>query len=325
MKIKELTKQNIGKNVKLTGEINITEKTSNNGNKYLAVVINDGTEEIYDNIFFDKKEALFNELKPLNNAGRYNIEGTVRSVKEGTNGFYGINISKVELVPGSIKEPRNKKEIAKEFSKLFKSISNKAYRDLINCCYKEVDLDLLYTVPVSENHYVYEGGLSDHIIRTNEIINSIIGSYKGELNFNKDLLTTACLLFRIGKTKTLNWKANNKAELTDIGVLFEDSSITHDIVNKCLEKATGISETEKLCLLHTIDASKYKPEYGALAEPKTKEAYLLYYAEMLSLNEAKFTNLKNKLLDESNNVIFAPGHKVFYMTENLSPKEKEDN
>lgn len=323
IKIKELAKTAVGKEFTLKGEIKVSEKvSSNNGNKYLSVEINDGTGVIYDNIF-DDRGKLYDEVKNLDNAGRYEITGKIRSVREGTKGFNAIIISKIDLIKGSIKITKDKKELSDEFKKIFKTITNKAYRDLITKCFKEIEQDIFYTVPVSENHYLYKGGLADHIIRTNEIINSIVDSYKGGLNYDKDLLTTATLLFRIGKTKTLKWE-KGRAQLTEEGVLFEDSSITHDIVAKCLQGST-LNDAQKMCLLHTIDASKYKPEYGALAEPKTKEAFLLYYAEMLSLNEAKFQNLKDKVLDEDNNIIYGPNHSVLYMTENLSEKSPKEN
>lgn len=322
VRIKDLQKADIGKKVVIKGIIKTVDKTSNNGGKYLSISINDGSGEIWDNIFKDKNQELYETLTSLDNSGKYRVVGNVRSVKEGTSGFNGLNIEKIELIEGSIKEPISTDSIKEQLKNIFKQINNAEYRKLISAVYKEIDLDLLYKIPVSENHYVYEGGLASHIIRTNEIINSIIGSYKGNLNFNSDLLITAVLIFRVGKTKTLNWN-NGKAELTESGVLFEDSSITHDIVSRCLQKSK-ISEEEKMCLLHMIDASKYKPEYGALAEPKTKEAFLLYYAEMLSLNEAKFARLKEQNISEDNNIIYAPSHKVYYMTENINPKEKED-
>ena len=187
IKIKELAKTAVGKEFTLKGEIKVSEKvSSNNGNKYLSVEINDGTGVIYDNIF-DDRGKLYDEVKNLDNAGRYEITGKIRSVREGTKGFNAIIISKIDLIKGSIKITKDKKELSDEFKKIFKTITNKAYRDLITKCFKEIEQDIFYTVPVSENHYLYKGGLADHIIRTNEIINSIVDSYKGGLNYDKDL------------------------------------------------------------------------------------------------------------------------------------------
>lgn len=325
IKIKDLKSEDIGSKIVIKGAIKVSNNSAKNGSKYISIAINDGTGEIWDNIFKDKKETLYNTIDSLEKNGRYRVVGNVRSVKEGNSGFNGMNIEKIELIENSIPKVKDVKESKAEFSKIYKTIQNKELKKLITEVYKDINMNLFYTIPVSENHYVYEGGLADHIIRTNEIIRAIVGSYKGNLDFDMDLLTTATLLFRVGKTKTINW-INGKAQLTKEGVLFEDSSITHDIVAKHLNESNLDNEV-KMCLLHMIDASKYLPEYGALAEPKTKEAFLLYYAEMLSLNEAKFAHLKASVLDEGNPVIYAPNRKVYYMTEKKSensPKEKED-
>jgi 23S rRNA maturation-related 3'-5' exoribonuclease YhaM len=325
IKIKDLKNTNIGSKVVIKGAIKVSNNTAKNGSKYISISINDGTGEIWDNIFKDKKETLYNEIDSLEKNGKYRIVGNIRSVKEGTAGFNGINIEKIELIENSIPKTKDVNEIKNSFKEIFKTIQNEELKKIITNVYKEIDMNLFYTIPVSENHYVYQGGLAEHIIRTNQIINAIVDSYNGTLDFDKDLLTTAVLLFRVGKTKTINW-INGKAQLTEEGVLFEDSSITHDIVAKHLDKSNINSEI-KMRLLHMIDASKYLPEYGALAEPKTKEAFLLYYAEMLSLNEAKFAHLKESVLDEENPVIYAPNRKVYYMTEKKiedCPKEKED-
>lgn len=321
IKIKDLKSTNIGKEVVLKGDIKTTNKVSNNGTKYISFSLNDGTGEIWDNIFKDKNKEMYEAIEFLDNGKRYRAVGTIREVREGNQGFNGINLLKVEEIETKKAVKKTTNEVNVRLKQLFKEIKHPGYKQLINDVFKKVDLKLLYSIPVSENHYVYEGGLADHIIRTSEIINSITSTYNGNLDFNKDLLFTSVILFRVGKTRTLSW-ANGKATLTEDGVLFEDSSITHDIVSECLINNDKLNKLEKNCLLHIIDASKYRPEYGALAEPKTKEAFLLYYAEMISLNEAKFSRLKEKNIDEDNNIIYAPNHKVYFLTENLSKEEE---
>lgn len=335
MKLKDLTKDMMNKKIELEKTtISVDEKVANNGSKYLSVKINDGSDVAYSNIFNDKKsEKLYNLVLSLENDKNYKINGKVRAIKEGTNGFNKIDIDKIEAIE-TVKKLPTAKENAKRLSEIIKTIEDSRYKDLIKKVFDgkikkedgteipEIDKKLFFAMPMSENHYVYEGGLVDHIIRVYELIDSYLKTVEG-LNYNRDLIVTAIVLYRIGKTKTLMWN-RKKATLTTQGVLSEDVTVSHDIVNKYLQESS-LTEDEKLQLLHMIDASKYKPEYGAIAAPKTKEAFLLYYFEMISLTEETFKKIKENAFSEENQIILGSGYRTYYTTEKInSPKEKED-
>lgn len=315
-KVKDLTKTDIGKELVVKGEITYQEKVSKNGKKFISAIINDGTDIIYTNVFSDDK--IFAEVNDIKQKSRVRAIGKVLAVKDTDSKFNSFDLTKIEVKEEPKEKIADNKSQRKALREIMKQINHPGYKKLITAVMKMVDNEAFYTVPVSDRHYVYQGGLVDHIIRTAKIASAIIDSYEGKLNLNKEFMLTAILLFRVGKTKTLTLK-DGGAKLTEDGEFFEDSLITLDIVKQCLDKIDEISPYEKKLLLHMIAASKNKSIYGALTIPKAVSPFLLYHIEMISLWLENFEAAEEKRIDNEN-IIYGPSGQVYI----LSKKENEE-
>lgn len=310
-KIKNLSINDIGKEAVIKGEIQYSEKISKKGSRYISAIINDGSDIIYANIF-SRNTALYDAVLGIKNKSRVRVVGKIEAVKSTDSKFNSIDVSKIELIEAPVVKAAKKDVQRKELANIMKEIKNKAYKKLIVDVMKNVDNDAYYTVPVSDRHYVYQGGLVDHIIRTAKLASAIIDAYDGKLELNKEFMLTAILLFRVGKTKTLTF-ADGSTKLTEDGEFFEDSLITLEIVKECLDKNNGISDYEKKLLLHMIAASKNKSIYGALTIPKTVSPFLLYHIEMISLWLENFEAAEEKRIDNEN-IIYGPSGQVYILS-----------
>lgn len=314
VKVKNLTNEDLNTEVVLKGEVTYQEKVSNkNARKYITVTINDGTGIIYSNLFLNNNKEVYEAIKEISQKSRCRIIGKITELKNGDTGFNSIDITKIEVVKEPTIKVADSKKQSKELSKILKQIKNPAYRTLITNVMKEIDMKNFYSIPASEKHYVYKGGLIDHIIRTAKLANAIIDAYDGTLNLDKDFMLTSIMLFRIGKTKTLTFE-NGSAKITDDGEFFEDSLITFDIVKRCLDKIDEISDYDKKLFLHVIAASKNKSIYGALTIPKTVSPFLLYHIEMISLWLENFEAAEDKRIDNEN-IVYGPNNQVYILSE----------
>lgn len=312
-KIKNLSKEDIGQEIVLKSQVTWQEKVSNkNARKYITVTINDGTGIMYANVFVNDK-GIYDEVKEIPQNSKCRIVGKVSSLKIGEDGFNSLDITKIEVTGTPVKKVADRKIQNKELASILNMIKNSGYKKLIKAVMANIDKDAFYVIPASERHYVYQGGLVDHIIRTAKFAEAIIDAYDGILKVDKEFLLTAILLFRVGKTKTLEWN-NGAAKMTEDGEFFEDSLITLDIVKNVLDSIEEISDYKKKLLLHVIAASKNKSVYGAVTIPKSVEPFLIYHIEMLSLWFENFEAAEDKRIDNEN-IIYGPNGQVYILSE----------
>lgn len=314
VKIKNLTQEDVSKEVVLKGQISWIEKTSDkNARKYITVTINDGTGTMYANVFTRGDKGIYDEVKAIPQNSKCRICGKVREVKTGEDGFNSLDLTKIEITQAPVKKVADKTVQNKEIAAILKNITNPGYKKLIVSVMNSIDKNAFYVIPASERHYVYQGGLVDHIIRTAKIADAILDAYEGTLKLDKEFLLTAILLFRVGKTKTLEW-TNGSAKMTEDGEFFEDSLITLDIVKSALNNIAEIDDYKKKLLLHVIAASKNKSVYGAVTIPKSVEPFLIYHIEMISLWLENFEAAEDKRIDNEN-IIYGPNGQVYILTD----------
>ena len=151
--------------------------------------------------------------------------------------------------------------------------------------FKEAPATLLY------NHN-YVGGLLEHTISVIRICKTICNNYP---ELNKDLLITASILNKIGKTE--EYKIDRVIDIAEEGGLIGHVIFNDRLLQKKFDEFENFPKDLKLKLNHMIVSRFSKKEYGSQQRPKFPEAAALVYADYLDSNVQGFKHM----IEESKN------------------------
>ncbi|MEO0295986.1 MAG: HD domain-containing protein [candidate division WOR-3 bacterium] len=257
---------------------------------YIELVISDKTGEL--------KAYLF-DLNVILEEGIYKVKGEIGVYKEEKRVIIKeaekveINeLIKKEFIPTStIPKEILKKEILKEID----SLNNIFLKELLSKIFKGEFLENFLEAPAAvKYHHAYLGGLAEHTLNVVKIVKAISECYN---SINRDLLIAGALLHDLGKV--LSYKIDFKSSITDEGKLLDHIYIGMKKIDEEIEKFNkerkfgGIFKSKfpedlRLNLLHLIASHHGTKSQGALTDPMTKEAYILYMADMLDAEIYKF-------------------------------------
>ena len=156
------------------------------------------------------------------------------------------------------------------------------------------------------NHHDFLHGILHHSLSMVHLIESIVLNYN---DLDKDLLICGALLHDIGKIVELSGPVGTV--YTKEGLLLGHLLIGVEIVSKVGEEIK--MDKEKLLLLKHLIASHHgKLEFGAIALPQTREAFILasvddFDAKMMAIDKA----LANTEKDSFSERIFALDNRSF--------------
>jgi len=151
--------------------------------------------------------------------------------------------------------------------------------------FKEAPATLLY------NHD-YIGGLLEHTISVIKICKIICEIYP---ELNRDLLLTAAILNKIGKTE--EYKIDKIIGIGEEGGLMGHVILGDRLLQKKFEEFTDFPNNLKLKLNHMIISRFSKSSYGSKQRPSFPEATVLVYADHLDSNIQGF----KQIFEESKN------------------------
>src|SRR3989344_9659095 len=151
--------------------------------------------------------------------------------------------------------------------------------------FKEAPATLLY------NHN-YVGGLLEHTISVIRICKIICEIYP---ELNRDLLLTAAILNKIGKTE--EYKIDKIIGIGEEGGLMGHVILGDRLLQKKFEEFTDFPNNLKLKLNHMIISRFSKSSYGSKHRPSFPEATVLVYADHLDSNIQGF----KQIFEESKN------------------------
>ena len=279
------------------------------GTTMLKAWIDDGTGKIYLPMAFQSNDTSklvggLKEREIIRITGE--VEKVKNAPKEG-NFFKSIKLNSVFNLEASDGDIVYKGILKEELKKRCKLIKNPELQLLAYDCLKSVPN--IHSLPFGADCFNYKGGLVDYIIRLIDVITAFSSITKPSYlaaevnNYDLDLLLTAAMIHRLGKSCRYYVDENNRVCEKDYGILNDDLSSTlkiyfqtlyslsktpskHPFTKKKMTVNLDI-ETEKQ-LTHLIESSKGESKWGALTTEKTKEAYLLHYAECIVLNQAVF-------------------------------------
>ena len=256
--------------------------------EYMELLISDKTGEL--------KAYLF-DMKISIDEGIYKIQGEIGSFQEEKRVILKkaekIEPSpelKRELIPSS-PVPRDilKKEILTEIENL----ENNFLKELLSNIFRGEFLELFLDAPAAvKYHHAYIGGLAEHTLNVVKIVKAISLCYN---SVERELLIAGALLHDIGKV--YSYKFEIKSNMTDEGKLLDHIYLGMKKIDEEIEKfnkrrnelfKTPFPEDLRLKILHLIASHHGTRSQGALTEPLTKEAYILYMADLLDAEIFKF-------------------------------------
>lgn len=182
----------------------------------------------------------------------------------------------------------NYNDLVSRFEKLVNSVKNKVFKEILNECFNDDVKELFFEYPASkENHHNYIHGLLEHSVEVAEISLSISSHFE---NIDNDLLICGSLLHDIGKLKSFDVDENFKVSKTNWNELLGHLSISALF----LSKITPVdADQEKIMLLYHVILSHHGDlDRGSPVVCKTKEAYIVNKADLISSTFSHIENLK---------------------------------
>jgi 3'-5' exoribonuclease len=140
----------------------------------------------------------------------------------------------------------------------------------------------------SRHHHNYRGGLIEHTLEVWKLADAISRTHGGP--FDRDLLLCAAALHDVGKTKAYRLVAGI-SERTEAGELLDHVFISASMVSNLWDAAVRpqvpadqSDEAARLkgVLLHVILSHHGKLEWGSPVLPRTAEAVLIHFCDILS-------------------------------------------
>lgn len=251
----------------------IEEKTTKNGDVYCEMKVSDKTGSVLVKFWNTNKNFLENLIGQVVEitltAELYNkcptYVGNAVAAKPDANIMDFVQSA--PFSPEKMFEFLYKKadEMREELKKITKTVLEQ---------YKE---ELLYYPAAQRIHHDVYGGLLYHVYRMAGIGLWVCKAYP---TIDKDLFLAGIILHDIGKLKELESSRMGEAEYSKEGQLFGHPYLGMRMVENIAARVKADKETTDQ-LLHIIAAHHGKPEWGALVQPHTLEAYLVHQLDMI--------------------------------------------
>ena len=130
--------------------------------------------------------------------------------------------------------------------------------------------------------YSYLGGLAEHTLNVAKICERLSGIY----NVDKDLVITASLLHDIGKIES--YEIDTTIKIRNEGKLIGHTLMSYRIVEEKIKEIIDFPQDLRDKLLHAIIAHHSPIVDNVPQRIRTREAYLLFYANMIDLSLKEF-------------------------------------
>lgn len=306
--INKLTQDHVEKTILVQGALEWKKTNKQDGSFIIKSWVSDATGKIYLPTSFqsDDVSKIIGNLEQKQIVQVKGVVGKVKNSPKEGNFFESIN--EIKVFEDSYDGDKVIKDLLRdELNKRFKLIKDVNLKKLAGACVESIPN--FYKLPFGRDCFDYKGGLADYILRLMDTI--LLVADRKDLDYltvettkyNLDLLLTAAIIHRLGKSNKYYIDDNQRVCETDYGILNDDLSDTLKLYFELLyalkngyyvspktKKKIKIhldSEIEKQ-LTHLIETSKGESRWGSMANLKTKEAYLLHYAECIVLSQATF-------------------------------------
>ncbi|GAB4315288.1 MAG: HD domain-containing protein [Candidatus Sumerlaeia bacterium] len=171
-------------------------------------------------------------------------------------------------------------------------------------------------------HQAYLGGLLEHTLKVLRVALSIAEHYPG---YNRDLLVSATLLHDLGKIWEFEYETSIR--YSDRGRLIGHIVLGIELVHEKIRAIGGMPEEKSVLLIHTILAHHGEREWGSPKRPKTLEALILHFADLLDSRLSTF--MEHKRLGQEQGRSWSEFIPIFdramYLAEAPSEAADDDN
>ncbi|MDY0000080.1 MAG: HD domain-containing protein [Polyangia bacterium] len=268
-----------------------------NGKTYLSLLLADRTGEL-DARVWDRVERL---SAAFEEGDFVRVEG--RAVRY--QGRLQVHLSTIDKIPGDdlapedfLPPPTTSPELLFAQTETFvKSVENPHLRDLLERVLDDEAFSTAYrrTPGGKSIHHARLGGLMEHTLAMCRLIEGICAVYAESLPglVDRDLLITAGLLHDCGKTLELS--SDRKFDYTDSGRLIGHVVLGYELVSKHLAAMPSFPEPLGLHLKHLLLSHHGELAHGAPKRPKTIEAWILHYADVLDSRVSQVADLLRNL------------------------------
>lgn len=301
MKIRELNEGiRIIENFLVTG---VVKGTSNNGQLYLTVTLQDNTGQIEGRVW-DAGDAHLETYK----------QGTFVKVVADVIEYRGnlqlkvitgdpISPKEVKIEDFTIVSPVKLSVLKSELDRLMASLTNESLAKIVNKLIGDCYHAFITYPAASRLHHEYTHGLLEHSITlanlADRIINYYLELYEGNWHINRDLVIAGILIHDLGKTIELSGPV--LTTYTTEGKLIGHISLLNAELLKVCEELNIKGEIVTL-LSHVVLSHHGKLEYGSPVTPMLKEALLVSMLDdldakmklvekaLVATNEGEFTD-----------------------------------
>lgn len=264
-----------------------------NGRPYLSLVLTDRSGDV-DARVWDKAEQL---------GSRFDEDGFVR-VDGRTVRYQGriqLHVSSVEPVEAETLSaddfmPRTSmsmEELFGHIQALLETVGNPHLRAVLDrILADEIFAEAYRRAPGGKTiHHARLGGLMEHNLTMCRLIDGICPVYEEAMPglVDRDLLITAALLHDCGKTLELSTERH--FDYTDAGRLVGHVVLGYELVSRHMELVPDMPPALALHLKHLLLSHHGELEHGAPKRPKTVEAWILHYVDILDCRVAQTAEL----------------------------------
>lgn len=246
----------------------------------ISAVIWDGHEELEQGIVKRDDFALIH-----GDVGEFNGKAqlTVRRV-------IPVEEADVDMAAFVAVSPRPRAEMEEELDAWIAQVTQPDCRRLLDRVFGHERLRELYcTAPAAAKiHQAYVHGLLDHTLAVMRLADGIAAAYQP---IDRDLLITGALLHDIGKVRELDWRRTitYTTEGRLLGHIPMGASMIDAMIDE-MKRRDGFDDHYHQHILHLILSHHGKQEWGSPVTPKTREAFVLHYADHTEAYMASFVN-----------------------------------
>lgn len=174
--------------------------------------------------------------------------------------------------------PQSEEEISARISALREQVENPHIRELIAAFFddEKIFADYMRASAAERNHHAYVRGLAEHSCNVTELALSLADHYP---ELDRDLLIIGGLLHDFGKIQS--YRITTTIQYSLAGRLVDHISIADAEITARAAEIEGFPPELLLHIRHLILSHHGEKAFGSPVEPKTAEAIMLNYADLI--------------------------------------------
>ncbi len=276
-------------------DLNVTKKymifslitnTTKDNRPFIRMTLTDTEGASISAIMFDSNKLSFEPV----NGNIVEVTGALQQY----NGVTQLKVSDMTLLHGEDindflpKSDKDAKAMEEELKAVLqKHIKSSYFKSLCNAFYsdKESYFKFVRSSAAKSVHHAYIHGLLEHTLSIVKL-SALICDFYGKDVINKELTIMGALFHDIGKIQEMD--VDNSFEYTDEGKLLGHLLLGISLIDKYIQNIPDFPKKARDLLVHLIASHHGLLEFGSPTVPKTKEAFVLHYADNIDAKMNSF-------------------------------------